>query len=312
MATQKWFKGNLHTDGGGHSTNSDGDTPPDHVAEWYLENGYDWLCLTDHNHLTVLNDADGSGSKWPMLVPGEEVTSRLGPDGQVPVHVNGFGIRHLVKEAVEGTVVHALQHNVDAIRAAGGMASVNHPNYRWSIGADELLSVDGYQFVEIYNGHPDSNNDGGGGLPSTYNIWDRLLSAGKQVWGIAVDDSHHFQKEFGPERSNPGRGWVQVRTDKLDVDGVLQALDAGDFYASTGVALADLRSTRGEIALEIESGDEARFTTVFTGQRGVELHVSDSLSPRYRPSRLDSYVRATVYSSRGTKAWTQPVFVPGG
>ena len=139
------------------------------------------------------------------------------------------------------------------------------------------------------------------------------LSAGKQVWGIAVDDSHHFQKEFGPERSNPGRGWVQVRTDKLDVDGVLQALDAGDFYASTGVALADLRSTRGEIALEIESGDEARFTTVFTGQRGaLELHVSDSLSPRYRPSRLDSYVRATVYSSRGTKAWTQPVFIPGG
>ena len=69
----------------------------------------------------------------------------------------------------------------------------------------------------------------------------------------------------------------------MNVDGVLQALDAGDFYASTGVALADLRSTRGEIALEIESGSEARFTTVFTGQRGVELHVSDSLSPRYPP-----------------------------
>ena len=48
MAAQTWFKGNLHT----HSTNSDGDTPPEHVAEWYLENGYDWLCLTDHNHLT--------------------------------------------------------------------------------------------------------------------------------------------------------------------------------------------------------------------------------------------------------------------
>ena len=250
MAAQKWFKGNLHT----HSTNSDGDTPPEHVAEWYLENGYDWLCLTDHNHLTVLNDADGGGSKWPMLVPGEEVTSRLGPDGQVPVHVNGFGIRHLVKEAVEGTVVHALQHNIDAIREAGGMASVNHPNFKWSIGAEELLAVDGYRFVEIYNGHPASNNDGGGGLPSTYNIWDRLLSAGRQVWGIAVDDSHHFQEEFGPERSNPGRGWVQVRTDKLDVDGVLQALDAGDFYASTGVSLADLRSTSGEIVLEIESG----------------------------------------------------------
>ena len=88
---------------------------------------------------------------------------------------------------------------------------MNHPNFKWSIGAEELLAVDGYRFVEIYNGHPASNNDGGGGLPSTYNIWDRLLSAGRQVWGIAVDDSHHFQRQFGPERSNPGRGWVQVR-----------------------------------------------------------------------------------------------------
>ena len=51
-AQKKWFKGNLHT----HTTNSDGDTAPEHVAEWYEENGYDWLCLTDHNHLTILDD----------------------------------------------------------------------------------------------------------------------------------------------------------------------------------------------------------------------------------------------------------------
>lgn len=303
MAAKKWFKGNLHT----HTTNSDGDTAPEHVADWYEENGYDWLCLTDHNHLTVLDDVDG---RWPMLVPGEEVTSRIGPDGQVPVHVNGFGISRLVHEAIEGTVVHALQHNIDSIRAAGGMASVNHPNYKWSISAEDLLAVDGYRFVEIYNGHPAANNDGGGGLASTYSIWDRLLSAGRRVWGIAVDDSHHFQKQFGPERSNPGRGWVQVRMDKLSVDGVLQALDDGDFYASTGVVLSDLRAAPGEIALEIESWDEARFTTVFTGQHGAELYASDSLTPRYRPTTLDGYVRATVYSSRGTKAWTQPVFLP--
>ena len=247
-----------------------------------------------------------------MLVPGEEVTSRLGSDGQVPVHVNGFGIRRLVNEAVEGTVVHSLQHNIDAIREAGGMASVNHPNFKWSIGADELLAVDGYRFVEIYNGHPASNNDGGGGLPSTYNIWDRLLSAGRQVWGIAVDDSHHFQKQFGPERSNPGRGWVQVRTDKVgsrrDPPGPgrrgFLRLDRRDAYRFAV-------RIRVRLPSKLNLGEEAKFTTVFTGQSGTELHVSDSLTPRYRPSRLDGYVRATVYSSRGTKAWTQPVFIPG-
>ena len=52
-----WRKGNLHT----HTTNSDGDSAPEHVAGWYEEHGYDWLCISDHNHLTVLKQAE-SGS----------------------------------------------------------------------------------------------------------------------------------------------------------------------------------------------------------------------------------------------------------
>ncbi len=41
----RWFKGNLHT----HSWFSDGDSPPEMVAAWYKENGYDFLAMTDHN-----------------------------------------------------------------------------------------------------------------------------------------------------------------------------------------------------------------------------------------------------------------------
>ena len=54
MTTKTWLKGNLHT----HTTNSDGDESPEHVAEWYHEHGYDWLCLSDHNHLTILEGTD--------------------------------------------------------------------------------------------------------------------------------------------------------------------------------------------------------------------------------------------------------------
>ncbi len=306
MAKKNWLKGNLHT----HSTNSDGDSPPEHVAEWYGDNGYDWLCLSDHDHLTILDEAAAGSAKWPLLVPGQEVTSRLGPDGEVPVHVNGYGISHTVKEAVEGTIVHALQHNVDAIIEAGGLASVNHPNFRWAIGHEDLLQVTGYRFIEVYNGHPASNNEGGGGLPSVDAIWDRLLSAGRRVWGIAVDDAHEFQGEFNSQVSNPGRGWIQLKAAGLDAASILQAMDDGDFYASNGVTLGELRSTTREIVIEIDPEPDARYTTVFTGQDGARLHVSDTLTPRYQPSKHDSYVRATVYSSRGTKAWTQPVFRP--
>jgi hypothetical protein len=41
----EWFKGNLHT----HTFWSDGDEFPEIVVQWYKENGYDFLALTDHN-----------------------------------------------------------------------------------------------------------------------------------------------------------------------------------------------------------------------------------------------------------------------
>ena len=85
MTQKSWLKGNLHT----HTTNSDGDESPEHVAEWYHEHGYDWLCLSDHNHLTILEGSAAEKAKWPLLVRGEEVTSR---DAGGPVHVNGYGL----------------------------------------------------------------------------------------------------------------------------------------------------------------------------------------------------------------------------
>ena len=47
-AKGRWYKGNLHT----HTLNSDGDSTPHEVATWYREHGYQFLVLTDHNHLT--------------------------------------------------------------------------------------------------------------------------------------------------------------------------------------------------------------------------------------------------------------------
>jgi hypothetical protein len=88
----------------------------------------------------------------------------------------------------------------------------------------------------------------------------------------------------------------------------------GDFYASTGVTIGDMVSNQREIKLDIDPETytgfpAAKYTTLFTGANGRLLYESISNSPSYTPTRLDGYVRATVYSSRGTRAWTQPVFV---
>jgi len=307
MTSKTWLKGNLHT----HTTNSDGDASPEHVSEWYHEHGYDWLCLSDHNHLTILEGSKAEKSKWPLLVHGEEVTSRQSVG---PVHVNGYGINELVEASDSTDIVTAMRENVERIIAAGGMASINHPNFRWAFDDGAMMQVEGYKFMEVFNGHPNTHNDGGGGKTSTAGIWDRLLSHGRRVWGIAVDDSHHYTNEFAADRSNPGRGWVQVDADTPTEHGILEAMSRGDFYASTGVKIGDMVSNTREINLEIDpetepDGIQAKYTTLFTGSNGRLLYESTTNSPSYKPTRLDGYVRATVYSSRGTRAWTQPVFI---
>lgn len=42
-----WWKGNTHT----HTWWSDGDSPPESVAAWYRERGYQFLVLSDHNRM---------------------------------------------------------------------------------------------------------------------------------------------------------------------------------------------------------------------------------------------------------------------
>jgi predicted esterase len=44
-----WWRGNTHT----HTLWSDGDDFPEAVAEWYKQNGYQFLAITDHNTLAL-------------------------------------------------------------------------------------------------------------------------------------------------------------------------------------------------------------------------------------------------------------------
>ena len=114
MNEQNWYRGNIHT----HTTESDGDAEPEKVAAWYREHGYDFLVLSDHNHLTLLDYGNGrDGSLGPLMIPGEEVTLPLDDDG-VPVHLGAVGIDRLVEPVDTGDVAATLQANIDAIQDA--------------------------------------------------------------------------------------------------------------------------------------------------------------------------------------------------
>ena len=150
MSKPNWYKGNIHT----HTTESDGDASPEKVVQWYRRHGYDFLVLSDHNHLTLLDYGAGRRRfRRPLMIPGEEITTSI-RQGTVPIHLNGIGISRVVEPIDAGEVIPTLQANVNAILEAGGIASINHPNFRWAFDHEAIKEVTGASLLEIYNGHP--------------------------------------------------------------------------------------------------------------------------------------------------------------
>jgi len=298
----RWFKGNTHT----HTTMSDGDSSPEVVAGWYKARGYHFLVLSDHNVFTDPATLSALADSTFLLIPGEEVTATF---QDKPVHVNGLNISHLINPVSDTSLVGTIQKNVDAVRAANAAPHINHPNFRWAFSQRELLQINRNKLLEIFNGHPLVNNFGGGGWPGMEQVWDHLLTNGKEIYGIAVDDAHHFQGEFAPERSNPGRGWVAVRAKNLDAREIIENLERGLFYASTGVELDDIIVTPEQIEIRIAKDGDFKFRTEFIGSGGKVLLHSEANPAIYRLVGNESYVRAKVFDSGGFVAWVQPVFV---
>ena len=140
-------------------------------------------------------------------------------------------------------------------------------------------------------------------------VWDHLLANGKEIYGIAVDDAHHFQGEFAPRRSNPGRGWVAVRAKNLEGREIVENLEKGWFYASTGVELDDVVATPEQIEIRIAKDGNFKFRTEFIGSGGKILSSAETNPAIYRLVGCETHVRAKVYNSGGAVAWIQPVFV---
>ena len=230
---------------------------------------------------------------------------------------------------------------------------LNHPNFGWAVTAEDLMRVQGERFFEVYNGHPSVRNDGDALHASADRMWDIILTWRlavldlEPILGLAVDDAHNYHDE-GLKESNPGRGWIMVRSDRLTAEGMVEAIEAGEFYASSGVSLREVERGPADYALQIEPVDGVTFMTRFIGTRrgfdrsreprldaqgqalavtqryseevGVVLAEVEGTTPRYALKGDELYVRAVVTSSRVKsnpysageyeRAWTQPWVAP--
>ncbi|MDA1080294.1 MAG: CehA/McbA family metallohydrolase [Gemmatimonadetes bacterium] len=319
----RWYKGNTHA----HTTNSDGDSPPVDVVRWYRTHGYHFTFITDHEYITdasALNAIYGRAERFQVF-SGQEVSQRTAdpahPDGVRQAHVNALGVTRMIRPEGERYIAQppmapVYERNLAAIRAAGGVPQVNHPNFRWSVPLDVMAALPDSTLFELWNGHPIVYNLGGAdslgnAMPSTESLWDSLLTRGKLLFAVADDDSHSFKPEEAdnPDVPRPGRGWVMVRADTLTTEAILASLRRGDFYASTGVTLRRYDSSAHHVELEITPSNDIRYRIDFIGSGGRVLATSTKLHARYDITGTEGYVRARVTDSHGRRAWTQPVMV---
>ncbi len=323
-AQARWFKGNTHT----HSLNSDGDVPVDDVVRWYRTHGYHFTVITEHEYFTDVGPLNGifAMPNRFLVIAGQEVTQRIADPahrlGVRQAHVNALGTSRLVPTLGERniatgmTIAETYARNGAAIRAAGGIVQVNHPNFIWSVPLGDMMDLPDSTLFEVWNGHPIVYNLGGTDstgqvMLSTEARWDSVLSRGKLLFGVADDDSHSYkpQDAENPDMARPGRGWIWVRADTLSRDAIIRSLQRGDFYASTGITLRDLRVSSAEYALEIAPAGDRRYLTEFIGMNGRVLARSTTLRPSYHMKGDERYVRARISDSSGRMAWTQPVMV---
>jgi hypothetical protein len=325
QSTARWYRGNTHT----HTAESDGDSPPDSVVRWYRDNGYAFLFITDHEKIThsaSLSARFGSPGKF-LLIAGQEVTQRVAdathPAGTRQAHVNSLGSTSIVMPLGTGgrvagvTMREAYARNIAAIRTAGGLAQVNHPNWRWSVRLDDLAEIPDSTLLEIANAHTGVNNGGGVDetgrrAPSAEALWDSLLTRGKLLFAVADDDSHSFKLANADDYqlTRPGRAWVMVRAESLTTAAILSSLRRGDFYSSTGIAFRELETNDREVRLVIQpvdQYDDRVFTTEFIGSGGKVLTTVHGRSAAYHIHGDEGYVRARVTDSNGRNAWTQAV-----
>ena len=298
----RWVKGNTHA----HTRNSDGNETPRRVVRWYQDYGYQFLFITDHDMITETAALDSDKNDDFILIPGQEITRYF---GKRPAHVNALNPKRPVADAAIGaTLVQTLQNGVDAARAAGALPQVNHPNWKWSFGFDEMKELRGVILFELLNVNRDSNNFSAGGKAGTEETLGRaaLAPAGSfTAWPATIPMI--TWATFSRTRPIPARAGSWRASAELTPDAVCAALEKGDFYASTGVELADVQVTDKEYRLAIAPLRDTVYTTRFIGKGGVVLKKEYGLD-----RRLCLQGRRTVRARQGVFLGRRACLLPAG
>lgn len=254
-----------------------------------------------------------------------------------PIHINVTNVKNLIRPLPGNSIADVMQNNIDLVvtqrRLTGQpmFPHINHPNFYYAVKAEDLMQLRHERFFEVFNGHPLVNNYGDSTHEGTESMWDKInlhfLQQGRPLmYGIGSDDSHHYYF-FGPTFSNSGRSWVMVNAPELTPTSLIESMEAGRFYATSGVVLKQLPQAGKTLTVRIKTEPDVTYRIQFfgikKGSQQAELlrEVADSMAiytltddvllarakiisskPKYNP-----YIQSERPADAVETAWTQPI-----
>jgi hypothetical protein len=311
----RFYKANLHV----HTTISDGKMTPQETKEGYMAHGYSIVAFTDHevfvpqNGLTddaflainavelAINDGWPGGfkynksthlnlyamtpdqtecavcaGKFVWLEQSKPYITKEMEEHPYKSHCSTAGFNHMIKTASD----------------AGFLVCLNHP--AWSLlDPDDYKDLKGLWGIEVYN-----TGCFKCGLADTEQPMVDLLRRNEHVMPVAADDNHDTWAQFG--------GWLMVKADKLEYKTVMNALERGEFYASTGPEIRHLSIDGNRVTVRTSPCQCIQIVT--EGRRTKDVRAADGGKVTEAVFELlpeDGYFRVRVEDGTGARAYSQ-------
>jgi hypothetical protein len=266
---------------------------PAEVCRRYRDQGYDFLCVSDHFRAVygfpVTDTRDFRTNRFTTIL-GAEVHAGANSQGE-PWHILAVGLPADFAPTRDDESAPALAARC---RAAGAFVVIAHPQWSGLTMAD-VDALAGAHGIEVFNNtcllHADR--------PDGAYLMDAAASRGRLLYACATDDAHMRGVDdlFG--------GWVMVKAREPSPEMLLDALKAGDFYASQGPLIHDV-ALDGD-AVRIACSPVARAIVVGSGSANKRVHGHDLTEVAVPLHGLDRpWLRVTVVDAHGRRAWTHP------
>ena len=323
------YKANMHT----HTVFSDGKLTAEQIRDLYTSLGYQIVAFTDHEvcaaHPELAREDFLPITSYELAVNPSADRDRKVTDKCY--HMNLFArdpenTRHIcfdrgyvrdrwpcskaeIQNHTEENRVYTTEFVNRVLREAreeGWLVSLNHPT--WSMQTKEdYIDLEGIWGVEVYNnecvriGYAEYNE----------RVYEEMLHAGKSLFPLATDDIHKAE--------SAGGGWLKISADELRYDDVFNALEQGDFYASTGPEIIAISIEGSKLTVACSPCRSVRVNTelrcAFRADRTEDAPLTEAeidlqkwldLCPEGQEDR--AFIRITATDEQGNMAWTRAYF----